>query len=56
MCSDMLYVGAPGSNSNVGSVFAFKHTEGMFVLVAQLTASDGHVNDLFGELFHFIHQ
>lgn len=48
-----LYVGAPGLNSNTGSVFAFGFivdgdSVGSYVLMTTFSAADGQTNDMFG--------
>ena len=41
-------VGAPGKNSNQGAVYVFTQNSSGYVLLQELTASDGVAGDQFG--------
>jgi cyclophilin family peptidyl-prolyl cis-trans isomerase len=42
-------VGASASNSNTGSAYIFEYSNGNWTQQAKLTATEGHINDWFGQ-------
>ena len=49
LSADLLVVGAPFDGFTAGSAYIFRrHTSGMWIEEAELTASDGNTNDQFG--------
>jgi len=47
--ADHAIVGASASNSDTGSAYIFEYNNGNWTQQAKLTASDGHINDWFGQ-------
>jgi hypothetical protein len=46
---DTAAIGAPGANGGTGAVFVFGYSGGTWAQEAELTASDGHGGDSFGQ-------
>ena len=56
MMDRRLYVGAPGAVDNIGAVFVYDHPTlqtGSYDFTMVVMASDGHANDMFGEIHYY---